>query len=454
MFAERIRQGIALEESGRVDEAIRIYEDIVGKEPGAADAWHRLGDIAVQRADMERAERFAQKAVRLKPQSPRYRTALGTIYAKLGRFDAAEAEYRRVVRVSPGFAHAYYHLSSIARFQKDDDLVGMMLSQLKNGSIKDRNRSLFHFSVAKYYDQTDDPDRAFDHYRSGNSMWKAQFSPQDFWYRIQARIQVFDADFFARRAGQGSGSQMPVFVVGMPRSGTSLVEQIIASHPRIHGAGELPDIASIAGTIPKHAPGGQPYPDCMAATPDWVVGGFADAYLDRLRSLAPAALRVVNKTMTNYLNLGLIALLFPKARVIHCRRDPLDTCLSCYFQVFDGGFHDYSCDLWHLGFVYRCYDRLMSHWSAVLPIEIFEFQYEDLVRDQESRMRDLVGYCGVDWDPACAAFHRSERPVLTTSLRQVRQPLYKGSVGRWRRYERHLAPLFEALGPLAARQES
>ena len=321
MLAERIRQGIALEESGRVDEAIRIYEDIVGKHPEAADAWHRLGDIAAQRADMERAERFALKAVRLKPQSPLYRTALGTVYAKLGRFDAAEAEYRQVVRASPGFANACYNLSSITKFRKDDELIGMMLSQLENGSIKDRNRSLLHFSVAKYYDQAGDPDRAFDHYRSGNSVWQAQFSPQDFWSRIQAQIQVFDADFFARRAGQGSGSEMPVFVVGMPRSGTSLVEQIIASHPRIHGAGELPDIASIARAIPKHAPAGQSYPACLAALPDSAVGGFAKAYLDRVRSLAPAALRVVNKTMTNYLNLGLIALLFPKARVIHCRRE-------------------------------------------------------------------------------------------------------------------------------------
>ncbi len=453
MLAERMKQGIALQDAGRIDDAARTFEGIVGEDPGIADAWHRLGEIAARRLDLEKAERFTLKAVELEPRNPGFRTNLATIYARLGRFDAAEAEYRHVLGVAPDFANAYYNLVSIKEFDQDEDFIGSLRAQLKNDSIKGKRRGLLHFAAAKYCDQTGDYDAAFEHCRLGNTAWRARFSPQDFWSEIEAQTEVFDADLFARHGAgpepaPGGGRQVPVFVVGMPRSGTSLVEQIIASHPEIDGAGELPDVASIVTAIPKHAPEGRPYPACLPDLPDHVIAGFAEAYLDRLRKLAPAARMVVNKTTTNYRHLGLIALLFPNARIIHCRRDPLDTCLSCYFHLFDGGFHDYSCDLWHLGFVHRCYRRLMAHWSRVLPIEIFDLRYEDLVADQDGPIRELVNFCGVDWDPACAEFHRSTRPVHTSSMRQVRRPIYKGSVGRWRHYERHLGPLLDALGPL------
>jgi hypothetical protein len=241
----------------------------------------------------------------------------------------------------------------------------------------------------------------------------------------------------------GDPSEQPVFVVGMMRSGTSLLEQILDCHPQVHGHGERNEIAQIAMALQQAA--GAPYPGCLATVDAATVAKYAAGYLAFLRKDAPDALRSIDKLPHNFSHLGLISLLFPRARIIHCVRDPLDTCLSNYFTDFNEK-NTFTYDLPALAHEYREYRRLMAHWLAVLPNPVLEVPYEGLVDDLESWSRRAVAFLGLDWDNACLAFHENKRPVFTKSLWQVRQPLYRDSVGRWRRYARHLGPLFDGLG--------
>jgi hypothetical protein len=231
----------------------------------------------------------------------------------------------------------------------------------------------------------------------------------------------------------------------MPRSGTTLVEQIIDAHPLGHGAGELTDIPVIAEGLQAELQSTEPYPECAADLEPEDVSRLAGRYLDRLRGLTRSATRVVNKSLMSYKYLGLIAVLFPAARIIHCRRDPRDICVSCYMNSILPQGLPYVTDLHNLGFAYRQYERLMEHWSKALAQPMLEVVYEAVVDDLEGEARRIIEFIGLDWDDACLQFHASGRIVRTASYEQVRQPIYRSSIGRYKRFERHLGPLLEAL---------
>ena len=242
-------------------------------------------------------------------------------------------------------------------------------------------------------------------------------------------VSTYSPALLSRLRGTGCQSERPVFIVGMHRSGSSLVEQILASHPLVHGAGERRHMARIAATL-----GSETEPDRLEALGETYVGALPDH----------GATRVIDKTPGNFERLGLIRLILPKARIIHCHRDPLDSCLSCFKTLFQEG-NGYSYDLAELGHYYRSYQRLMDHWREVLPGDVLDVAYEDVVEDLETMARRLVEFCGLPWDDACLEFHETDRPVQTASAAQVRKPIYKTAVGRWRRYESHLNALMKAL---------
>jgi hypothetical protein len=239
-------------------------------------------------------------------------------------------------------------------------------------------------------------------------------------------------------------SDRPIFIVGMVRSGTSLVEQILASHPAVYGAGELPDVTEITRALPGLLGTDDRYPEFLPILNQEAVDSMACRYLDRLNQIAPGAMRVTDKMPGNFMYLGLIELLFPGARIIHCMRDPVDTCLSAYFQDFSNN-HPYAYDLSNLGAFYRGYLKLMAHWRKVLHLPLLEVRYEDLVADQERISRTLIEFCGLEWDSRCMQFHDSRRFVETASHDQVNRPLCHHSIARWKNYERHLAPLLAEL---------
>ena len=262
-------------------------------------------------------------------------------------------------------------------------------------------------------------------------------------------IQAFSPDLFARLAGHGDPSEAPVFIIGMPRSGTTLVEQILASHHMVHGAGELTLIKSMTDQIvgSDRMPIG--FPVLITATAPRDLPQLARYYLDRVSVLGAGKARIVDKMPSNFFYAGFIRLLFPNARIIHCRRNPVDTCLSCYSKLFEGEQH-FSYDLSELGLFYKNYRRLTDYWKTVLPADSYtDVVYEEVVADLEGQARRLVEFCGLEWDEACLSFHKLERPIKTASVMQVRKPIYKASVGRWKKYRKYLGPLLESLGPLA-----
>ena len=242
----------------------------------------------------------------------------------------------------------------------------------------------------------------------------------------------------------GDPSTRPVFVIGMIRSGTSLVEQILASHSDVYGAGELLEITKLASNLPQALDSSLEYPECIRQLDAGRIASSATGYLRYLAGRDDRAARVVDKLPTNFLHLGLIAILLPNAHIVHCRREALDVCLSIYFQRFAQG-HFYAYDFDDIAAYYAEYERLMAHWKKVLPVEILDIQYEDLLDDLEGESRRMLDYCGLDWQEACLAFHRSQRPVRTASSWQVRQPLYRTAVARWRKFEPHLDELKRAL---------
>jgi hypothetical protein len=254
---------------------------------------------------------------------------------------------------------------------------------------------------------------------------------------------VFTTDLLRQMQGIGNPSCLPVFIMGMPRSGTTLIEQILSSHRNVFGAGELKDFGNLVFAI-RGADGAQ-YPECMRSLSREQLAELGISYLEALRRQAPAAERIVDKMPYNFNFVGLIHLLFPNARIIHIRRDPRDIALSCFSLIFGEG-HEFTYDLGALGRYIRAYEILMEHWRRVLPAEaMLEVQYEDIVEHLEEQARRIVRYCGLEWDDACLAFHKTERVVGTASVNQVRQPIYRSSIGRWRFYQSQMQPLLKAL---------
>jgi hypothetical protein len=308
-------------------------------------------------------------------------------------------------------------------------------------------RIRLNFALAKAYDDLGRFAESFRCMNAGNALKRQRVN-----YNEARMIEQFDRIHAAfdrtllRKKPRGLRSDAPVFVLGMPRSGTTLIEQILASHPAVHGAGELTDFSRLANRICDARGKIRRFPEDAAKLTGKELAGLGEAYLARLRALAPDASRITDKMPANFVYVGLIHLALPQARIIHVRRDPRDTCLSCYSKLFSAP-QDFTYDLAELGRYYRQYDRLMGHWRKTLPAgRMLEVRYEDVIDDLETWARRIVDHCGLDWDPACISFHEARRPVRTASASQVRQPIYRTSEGRWRKYENDLEPLLTALG--------
>ncbi|HHH42543.1 MAG TPA: sulfotransferase family protein, partial [Gammaproteobacteria bacterium] len=305
------------------------------------------------------------------------------------------------------------------------------------------------FELGSLYDRVGDYDTAFDTYRKANEarhqVLDMHFDADTHSAYVNAIISNCSRPLLSRHAHCGNSSTVPVFIVGVPRSGTTLVEQILSNHPQVHGAGELTAIKEIVDALPGISATTQPYPGCLDSITDQGLASAGSEYVAGLTALNGSVRRITDKMPANFMHLGLIQMLLPRARVIHCRRDPLDTCLSYYFHDFSSP-HSYSYRLEDLAVYYQNYLRLMAHWRTVLDIQLLEVQYEDLVSNQESTSRELVEFCGLDWDDACLSFHENRRAVATTSYDQVRKPMYTSSVGRWKNYRAQLQPLISALG--------
>jgi len=440
--------GNILRKQGRLSEAVELYQAALKTDPGNAAAWNSLGNARREQGNLEDARACFQRALEINPRYADAHNNLGFLLDALGRFEEATACYRQAIAINPAHAKAYMNLGRLKRYgDADRDEIARMEQLLAEGRLLRESRVDLHFALGKIYDDCGQWRRAFEHYEQANRLVDVRFDEDGFVAYVDQMIAAYSGPWLAEKSQIGRESELPVFIVGMPRSGTSLIEQILSAHPAVFGAGELSHIAKLSSDVASELGSTQPYPSCIGEiTPD-TAARLADRYLDVIRGLGGEANRITDKMPTNFLHLGLIALLFPRAKIIHCRRHPLDTCLSCYFQdfVYRAG---YAYDLRLLGVYYRQYARLMDHWLSVLPMRIFELDYEDLTGRQEELTRRLVEYCGLDWDARCLRFQENPRAVRTVSSWQVRQPIYRRSVGRWKNYEEFLGPLKEALGEM------
>ena len=313
------------------------------------------------------------------------------------------------------------------------------------GAQSPSDRMLLHFALGKACLDLGESERAFRHLNEGNRMKRATFAydPEATALWMASIPQVFTSALLEAKAGQGAASDVPVFVLGMPRSGTTLLEQVLASHPDIHGAGEMRHMQGLVDSLGS-------FPDSAAGLTPEQLAAMGAAYLGRVAPLAQGRRHVVDKMPSNFLYAGLIRLILPDARIIHCRRDPVDTCLSCYTKLFTSE-QAFSYDLAELGGFHSAYQALMAHWRAALPASHFlDVDYEAVVADLEAEARRILGFLGLPWDDACLRFHETERPVRTASVNQVRQPVYRSSAGRWRAHAAQLGPLLAALGAATA----
>jgi len=385
-----------------------------------------------------------KQAISVQPEIAEIHHNLAAIYRLVGEFQLSEDHYLTALKLKPDYAEAWFNYSATRKFTADDPAIPLVEAQAAREDLSDEDRCFLGFAGGKIFNDVQDYDKAFTYYEMGNRSRNIQFDIAGFRRTVDRTIEVFSAETIQELSAHGLQTDLPVFIIGMPRTGTTLVEQILSSHPDVHGAGELKDISSIAGTMPRHATQKSEFPECVRYLPDNAFSGFGQAYLKRLRTFDKRATRIINKMPGNYLNLGLIAIMFPQAKVIHCRRDPLDTCLSCYFQRFRTG-HDYSHDLKHLGLYFREYERLMAHWQQVLPQQPYELAYADLVQNQAEFSRQLIDFIEVPWDDRCLEFHSNRRPVTTASNWQVRRPMNRAGLDRWKNYDRHLVGLRQAL---------
>jgi tetratricopeptide (TPR) repeat protein len=434
--------GLVYRIADRREEAAACYLQALERDPQSIQAMANLGFLRESQGQLDEAEDWFRHTLSIRPNHQDGIAGLATVHEKRGDYGAAYALLKPQMQAPlPSIGIVLHFATACLRLGCAEEALPLICRGLERQEIAINERSLLLFKLGDLNDSLARFDEAFEAYRMGNSLNAPAFQADAWVAGVDRMLAGFDRQVLEHLPAASLYSKLPVFVVGMPRSGTSLVEQILASHPEVHGAGELQDLFKFAASLPK---GGLDAEELATLDPSWLTEA-AENYLMRLQARAPGAKRITDKLPTNFLNLVLITLAFPGARVIHCQRDPLDTCLSCYFQNF-GARHAYTSSLEHLGIFYSQYERLMEHWQRILDLPIFEVRYEALVADTETVSRELIAFLGLDWDSRCLEFHRTERFVNTSSYDQVRRPIYNRSVGRaMRDYGKHLEPLIKML---------
>jgi tetratricopeptide (TPR) repeat protein len=448
--------GNALKGQEKLDEAVACYRRALELRPDFAEAHSNLGAALNEQGKLEEAVACCRRALELKPDYAEGHGNLGSALEQIGDLRGAEGCFRAALRHDARFAFAHYKLAGLLGRKLPEKDLAAQRQLLAETALTDAQRLLLHFCLAHVLDAQGEYAEAAEHLDQGNSLqlseWRKrgqEYDPKAHDFLITRIITVSTPDFFERVRGFGLESELPVFVVGLPRSGTTLVEQILASHSQVFGAGEIKltgnTMAALSGQGVDFIEG-----ICQLNRP--TIQRLASQHLEKLRALNGTALRIVDKMPENYLYLGVLASLFPRAKLIHCRRDLRDVAVSCWMTHFREV--RWANDQQHIASRFHEYQRIMEHWRKVLPVPLLEVDYEETVADLEAVARKLVAWCGLAWEPACLEFHQTNRSVRTASSVQVRQPVYRTSVERWKHYEHTLASLFVRLERVAARNQA
>jgi tetratricopeptide (TPR) repeat protein len=436
--------GVALQRAGVLDGAIACHRAAIALQPNYPEAYYFLGAALDGTEQPEQAIDCYREGIAQRPQFAVAWAGLANAMRELGRFAEAIECYERAIQIDPELGLAHRGLATCRRVVPDSPQLDRLYRTLANEHLRDDDRGSCYLAVSKLHDDAGRYEEAFAAAERGNRLLRAAQQARNIRYdhdllraASDETARTFTSAYFAERATWGNDSELPVFIVGYFRSGTTLVEQICASHSGVCGGGELQDIPRLAGRLQRPP----------SAAREWtreLVRSHADRHLQRLEKLAHGAVRVTDKMPDNLFNLGLIATLFPRARVVFCHRDGRDAALSVFFQKFIQRVA-FSTDLLDAGRRWHETERMAALWEKTLPLRIHHVQYETLIENFESEARRLIAFLGLEWEPACLEFHKTARTVKTASLWQVRQPLYSSSVGRWQNYRRHIAPLCDAI---------
>ena len=475
--------GIALKEVDRLDDATVHFQQCVDLDSNNAEAYNALGNILRMQRQHERAVACFEKALLIQPahvdfrrnlslvsndlgvtanklglshdairhfrravehtdSNPEAHINLGITLEQTGKLDQAASSFKNAISAKPDFAEAHYHLAHLRSHRSTTGEIDAMQSLFDQPGTSESEQTLLAYGLGEAHHKLENYDNAFEALATGHRLKKktTSFNLADQTRFIELSIEVFNPGFFDEHRKSGYEDKTPIFILGMPRSGTSLTEQILASHSAVFGAGEqiyLPELVKESTLEAVN-----PYPKSMATLPHEKFRDFGEAYIKKLRSHAGQAVRISDTTPMNFLYVGLIATALPNARIIHCVRDPTDTCLSIFMHPLSTP-HSYAHELNDLGAFYKLYQRLMAHWHSMLPGRIHDVTYEKMVTDSETEIRALLNYCDLPFENACLNFHETERTIRTPSAGQVRQPIYDNSIRRWKHYEKHLGPLID-----------
>ena len=438
--------GIALAALGEYEEAITCHEKALAINPDDAETHNHIGNTLHMLGRSEAAIAHHKRAVEARPNQPEFHSDFAHALHAAGNLGEAGSAFARAISLTPGKVRYFWNLVNSKRFTAaDKHLATMQEFARHSSSLPVEEQIELHFALGKALADVGEEQEAFNNILQGNSLKRRHiiYDETTTLQRLERIRKVFTPSLLQEKSGRGDPSEIPVFIVGMPRSGTTLVEQILASHPNVFGAGELAEMGKLAAGVT--GPNETEFPEAIAAISGEQLHQLGGDYLRTVCRMAPKAKRITDKLPGNFLRVGLIHLALPKAQIVHTRRDLRDTALSCFSILWPSGMEQ-TYDLAELGRYCRRYEALMEHWREVIPEGVMlEVQYEDVVDNLEDQARRIVEHCGLEWNDACLAFHKTERSVRTASASQVRQPIYTSSVGRWRAHQVHLQPLLQEL---------
>lgn len=432
------------QEVGRHDIAVLLLEKTASICPEDANIRYNLG-LSLQHMDkLEEAKLQYFQAIKLNQNSAPPYNNLGVIYQQEGDHQKANTLFEKAITIDPGFADAYYNLSIGDSYKKKPNFLNKIEKLLEQNDLAKNAEIVCHFALGKIYDDLGLYDQAFMHYKNGNDLKETGFNIPAYEKYINSITQTFKPEIIKKGEAIKKSANDIIFIVGMPRSGTTLIEQIISSHHSVTAGGELGLIGDYIDDLDNIVTINEPYPHCASTLDQMQLDSLSSRLLIDLERKYPGHSIITDKTPINFLHIGFITLLFPQSKIIYCQRDPLDVCLSCYFQNFNRQ-HHYSNNLKTLGQFYNLQSRLMNHWQAIIPERILTVQYEQLVSNGEEEIRRIIDFCQLEWDDECLKFDRKSGKVKTASNWQVRQPLYNSSVRRWKNYEIHIQELIDAI---------
>ena len=425
--------------TGQLDKAKKSFKNILNMDPKNGLIWAEYGTVLTKLANYREGRDAYLKALEFKPDSPRVHLSLGHVYKTMGEINASINSYKNTIIQNNLSGEAYWSLANLKTYSFSENEIKDMEETLK-GDMSDIERSQMHFALGKAYEVKKDFDRSFRNYYEGNKVKKGliKYSSDDTSDNTKRILDFFSKENINNLSKSSTNNPDPIFVLGMPRSGSTLVDQIISSHSKVDGTQELPNIIKIAAELNNDKQNS--YPEVLKELDDLKISKLGKDYISETTWARDKAPFFIDKMPNNFIHIGLIKTILPNAKIIDTRRDPMDTCFSCFKQFFARGqLFTYSME--DLGNYYTDYIRAMNHWHKVYGKDIFTVHYDDVINKTEETIRELIDYCNLPFEQECLEFYKSSRPVKTPSAEQVRQPIYKSGLNYWKNYEKHLLPL-------------